>query len=753
MKHVFTIFSFLCLFLKNGNCQGNFPPAYIINTDTAVVDTIPPAYWTLLADQEGRLTIDQVSHSPVGNQFHHYSNSSDRYDYAIRTYWFCFRLKNAMSHGAEIGFGVAEVENYYSGSYLDKSIFYFRRDGKWETAETGYLYPWKRTNGLGLNHYIFMVIQPGEELLVYNRRSALTSFSSIQPKLYVHLNFTRNTLKNEYISDERLYSNAVHNSVLFGILFFACLFSLLFYFIVKERLYLYFSLYVLCLGIGRMHDASYFVFLREHREWWANLFGVIWILNAFLPVVFLRSLLKLKSLLPRWDKILNLVNISNLVYSLVGILMILVIPHLFSSFAYGWGLLDSVLNRLVILLVILSFILVFRTAKSQDKIIELVIFPAFFVWGVGHSISIMYKEYRFITISKGFTLWVNDWWYYIETFTLALLVLGYSWELLLRFRTLQNELANQAIDKEKEKRQLIQQKRLELERTVEERTADLKQSLERLQSTQHQLVQSEKMASLGEMTAGIAHEIQNPLNFVNNFSDINKELIEELENELQQDHFSEARSLLRNIVQNEEKIAFHGKRADAIVKSMLMHSRATKGTKEPTNINARVDEYLRLSYHGFRAKDKFFHAKTESHLDPDLPLVNMVAQDMGRVILNLLTNAFYSVISKARLGVNGYQPAVAVFTKTEGKMAEIRIRDNGLGISPQIMDKIFNPFFTTKPGGEGTGLGLSLSYEIITKEHGGEITVNTKEGEFAEFIIRLPIVTYEPIVEQKPHLP
>jgi len=262
-----------------------------------------------------------------------------------------------------------------------------------------------------------------------------------------------------------------------------------------------------------------------------------------------------------------------------------------------------------------------------------------------------------------------------------------------------------------------------------------------LKITQQQLIQSEKMASLGELTAGIAHEIQNPLNFVNNFSEVNKELIEELmeERHKMQDTRAEEleNELLTNIKGNEEKISHHGKRADAIVRGMLQHSRLSSGQKELTDVNALADEYLRLAYHGLRAKDKSFNADLKTDFDDTIGKVNIVPQDIGRVILNLINNAFYAVNEKAKLSANSYEPLVLVSTKREENKIEIKIADNGNGIPQKIVDKIFQPFFTTKPTGEGTGLGLSLAYDIV-KAHGGEIKVNTKEGEGTEFIVLFP---------------
>jgi len=280
-----------------------------------------------------------------------------------------------------------------------------------------------------------------------------------------------------------------------------------------------------------------------------------------------------------------------------------------------------------------------------------------------------------------------------------------------------------------------------LEEKITERTTALTSSLENLRQTQAQLIQAEKMASLGELTAGIAHEIQNPLNFVNNFSEVNTELLEDVNKALEQGDIPEVKEILKDIEMNMGKVTFHGKRADAIVKGMLLHSRASSGQKIPTDVNALADEYLRLSYHGLRAKDKSFNAQFTMDFDEKTGQVMLVQQDIGRVLLNLFNNAFYSVTEKKKLLPESYQPTVSVSTKRKKNSIEIRVRDNGLGIPQKVIDKIYQPFFTTKPAGQGTGLGLSLSYDIITKEHGGKIDVVTKENEFTEFIIELPIQT------------
>jgi signal transduction histidine kinase len=269
--------------------------------------------------------------------------------------------------------------------------------------------------------------------------------------------------------------------------------------------------------------------------------------------------------------------------------------------------------------------------------------------------------------------------------------------------------------------------------------AKLENTLANLQATQKQLVQSEKMASLGELTAGIAHEIQNPLNFVNNFSEVSTELVDEMKSEIKKGNYDEVNVIADDVKQNLEKINHHGQRAADIVKGMLQHSRSSSGVKEPTDINALADEYFRLAYHGLRAKDKTFNATMKTDFDESIGKIDIIPQDIGRVVLNLITNAFYAVNEKSKQGIADYEPTVSVVTKKVNHQVEIRVTDNGNGISANIVDKIFQPFFTTKPTGQGTGLGLSLSYDIV-KAHVGELKVETKEGMGTEFIIQLPIV-------------
>ncbi|MFN8348591.1 MAG: ATP-binding protein [Spirosomataceae bacterium] len=334
-----------------------------------------------------------------------------------------------------------------------------------------------------------------------------------------------------------------------------------------------------------------------------------------------------------------------------------------------------------------------------------------------------------------------------------------SFVLAIMARNQQKEFNKQQLKliQEEENNRILEAKKSELEYQVAERTAEitrqkeeLQEALEHLKETQEQLIQSEKLASLGELTAGIAHEIQNPLNFVNNFSEVSVELLDELKGERgkkkeERDEGLEE-EILNDIVQNLQKINHHGKRAASIVTGMLQHSRASTGKKELTDINALADEYLRLSYHGLRAKDKSFNAKTITDFDSNLSKIEVIPQDMGRVLLNLINNAFYAVQKKQQAQPEAsdfttpptYEPTVWATTRKTENEVQITIRDNGIGIPEEVRSKIFQPFFTTKPTGQGTGLGLSLAYDIITKGHGGTLEVESVEGEGTTFTIKFP---------------
>ncbi len=397
-------------------------------------------------------------------------------------------------------------------------------------------------------------------------------------------------------------------------------------------------------------------------------------------------------------------------------------------------------------MILITFLKFIKQSDRLATVLKISAIPASIFWSFGFTLMTLFD---FLNVRMGvppppFVIWLYSWFDVLNMTCVIWLVLSFSWVLLLQFVQLRKENAQQALDKERlakekemERNQLIELQKIELQQTVEERTSELKQSLRELQSTQKQLIQSEKMASLGELTAGIAHEIQNPLNFVNNFSDVNRELIAEMKQEMETGNINEAREIANDVQLNEEKINHHGKRADAIVKGMLQHTRTSTGHKEPTDINALADEYLRLAYHGLRVKDNSFNATIQTGFDHSISKINIIPQDIGRVLLNLYNNAFYAVAEKKKQQPENYEPTVSISTKKAENDITIIVKDNGNGIPHKIIDKIFQPFFTTKPTGQGTGLGLSLSYDIVNA-HGGELRVNAREGEYAEFIVQLP---------------
>ncbi len=441
-------------------------------------------------------------------------------------------------------------------------------------------------------------------------------------------------------------------------------------------------------------------------------------------VQYLQKNLNTKEEYPRWNRWL--------VYARYLAILLLVLPHVTP---------DDTLPEAFVTWLWHAFMLAFvgsiysRPEFKSVRSLMLSVIPLIAIAVLGDALELVakdfYKKYDdYFDMFKLFAIiWVVAMWY--------------------QNRRQQKQLADERLQRLEEEKQhkLMQARKAELEVLVAERTEEImkqKQELltavDHLKTTQSQLVQSEKMASLGELTAGIAHEIQNPLNFVNNFAEVNSELIEELREE--QDKKKPDKELIEEILHdladNMQKMVHHGKRADSIVKGMLMHSRSGRGEKEVVDVNALADEYMRLAYHGLRAKDKSFNAALEKDFQSEVLMARITPQDFGRVLLNIFNNAFYAVMQRKKEAGEAYHPAVWLSSRLESGTVEIRIRDNGTGIPDAVRAKIFEPFFTTKPTGQGTGLGLSLGYEIIHAGHNGTLVVESEKDSFTEFRIRIP---------------
>jgi signal transduction histidine kinase len=453
-------------------------------------------------------------------------------------------------------------------------------------------------------------------------------------------------------------------------------------------------------------------------------------------VVYLRKALKTAATMPVWNK-----RLLWLLYITIALMAL--------TFA-GRGFHELIHWISIIMLSLLLYVIYKKEQFSIAKFFITAVVPYLVVSFISHAV-------RLISLS-----FYNDWSNWLDVSETFAVIWGFGTWVVTRKQQKELVKAREKARTEEQNSKIISAMKAELEVQVAERTAELlkqkeelEHALHELKSTQAQLIQSEKMASLGELTAGIAHEIQNPLNFVNNFSEVNNELIEEMNNE---NNIEEIKAIANDIKQNNDKIAFHGKRADAIVKGMLQHSRKNTGQKEPANINDLCDEYLRLSFHGLRAKDKSFNANFKTDFDESIGKINVVPQDIGRVLLNLFNNAFYAVSEKKKTEDSTYVPTVTVATKKLNGAIEIIVKDNGNGIPQSVVDKIFQPFFTTKPTGQGTGLGLSLAYDIITKEHKGTLKVKSvpaaQDGKTDEgnpdnlgksagttFIVNLPVIT------------
>ena len=736
MIKYFLRFVLLALLPLLSFAQTSVPQTFVITADTAAEIKIERKYLRIWDDSIGTTEFKKVSNPTISNRFKEF-DTTRTFDFSIKTFWYKLKLKNSLNKKVEIGLPAKALQNdiYFADSTL-----------QWQHLKTGAGYNKSTRDGYQLLNVATLTLDANQEIDIFIKQHNELRF---QPSENLMLFFMDAALQKKYTVKQKLSPisdfEKIINAFLMGMILITCMINLSFYRAIKEKEYLYFSLFLIFLGlnnlVGIFPDLIFGFF--NSKILFLNYFTIsLWF---FFLMRFIQYFFKTKEYLPKWNKFLTFYNyLLLLVWAILFSLEIIII----STFWFD-RLGDSVAGLLFIFMdaLFITILLTLFNKKVKVNIRILATLPLMFLFGPIYSIQYIYQlaDKYFKVKIPAFVQWVNEWGSLLTLIGILWVILFFSWLLFKRYKSIQEKLLQEVIDresmekeKEAEKNLLISQQNEQLEIQVAQRTKELQTSIEDLKATQSQLIQSEKMASLGELTAGIAHEIQNPLNFVNNFSEVNAELILEMKEELVKGNIEEATNIAKDIADNEQKIIFHGKRADGIVKGMLQHSRSSTAIKEPTDINKLADEYLRLAYHGLRAKDKSFNATMKTYFDETLQKVNIIPQDMGRVILNLITNAFYVVDEKKKSGIENYEPTVTVSTKKIDGKLEIKVADNGSGIPQKVIDKIFQPFFTTKPSGKGTGLGLSLSYDIV-KAHDGELKVNSIVNEKTEFVIILPI--------------
>lgn len=679
-----------CLFLFLFLCPISIKAqdTLVYPTDSSFIEIGP--YCRIYADEKDMLDFEQIKNLP-DSHFQQSPSGNLSFGSTKASMWAKFSVKNQSNEPLYLtfwGWGIL---------YLD--IYTLNEKGELMVRQTGTKRPFM-SRDLKRGH-IAVNIGKSPKVVYIKLKSTWqlnthVSLSALKP------------LNNVY------YGRDTFNGVCMGILLAMALYNLFLFFSVWERLYLYYFVYIILalVAISEM-NSTYRFFIG-----WGEGVGLRELM-LFTGIIFSMRFLDTRSTMPWGHKLLAGISVS----LFICIVLSLFNQHIFYQKIY----------TITALLTVFSVPVLSYTAYRRGNKSALFYFIA---WSF-----LVVSGFFTILISIGmipFTFWTNS----VFTIGTCLEAILMAFALAYRLKTYRDDskAAQQlAIQRLQENERLVKEQNKLLEEKVQERTLALEQSLQNLKSTQALLIQSEKMASLGELTAGIAHEIQNPLNFVNNFSEVSSELIDDMQEELTKVDIEEAKAISNDLKQNLEKITHHGQRASNIVKGMLLHSRSSTGQQELTDINALCDEYIRLSYHGLRAKDKSFNTHFETDFDETIPKINIVPQDLGRVILNLVNNAFYAVNDRRKKNEVGYVPKVDISTKMINSKIEILVKDNGNGIPQIIIEKIFQPFFTTKPTGQGTGLGLSLSYDIV-KAHGGELIVKSKENEGSDFIIHLPII-------------
>lgn len=679
--------------------QSNWPEAFAISADSASYKRMDAAYWQYLEMGNDSITLKAVLMPKFQKRFKNLDEKTRPAFTEKQNVWVRYKLHNPHTYPLSILLQAKENDiSFFIGPQRQR-------------FNHGYMVPWKNRSGLKSFMEVVYTVPANTEVEVYVYLKSIGYVDSLYPKPGNYNRFVEQAFHNTTVYT---FNDAIA-AAFFGFIFFAVIFNMLFYYVNRERVYLLYSLTLVFAALYAAIDIISMEFLKNYPAIAERVQAFLILTLIFLMIHTARFFFNVRQYYPRWDRLL--------VWSPIIIVGLGILSLIFQKTTGNVPVVYVSLAAIVILITLIGGTLIILISFLRKKNAEARLFVIAALPFLVSLILSVFTDIEWIVYGGG--LW-----------TIVVL----SWGMFERFRRLQSENARIALEKEEERSRMIAQQNELLETQVAERTAALENSILELKKTQNQLIQSEKMASLGELTAGIAHEIQNPLNFVNNFSDVSAELLEELKEEVQKGDLEEVNAIADDVIQNLQKIAHHGRRADGIVKGMLQHSRTSTGQKEATDVNALADEYLRLAYHGLRAKDKSFNADLVTNFAEGLSKINIISQDVGRVLLNLFTNAFYATQEKGKQSQSsGYKPVVTVSTKQVGTTIEIMVKDNGTGIPDSIKDKILQPFFTTKPTGEGTGLGLSLSYDIIVKGHAGSINIESTEGEGSAFIITLPL--------------
>jgi two-component system, NtrC family, sensor kinase len=680
--------------------QDKWPEPYLIKDNFDIYHELSEKNWQYLETGGKQLSFKEIRLPANAKKFGEFEHNVN--DFGNRTYaWTRYSLKNTTANPQIITFSIDRK----------KETIYVLSKGKWLKFVSGDLVPWSERSSIKPLTEIKFTLGAGEVIKVYADLGDITMFNRPTPEIGNYLKI----VDKNFIKKQTYQTDDVLSFGIFGFIMFAVIFNLFFYYVNRERVYLVYSCLLFFSALLMAENIFSTLLFSEFRKGYVFFLFIVITMFTIMLIQTFRFFFRVNIHFPGWDKFLIYFS------AYIGVSGSLIYISYVNQWLIFFFMVIGIAALAGIVFIVAAIVLIISLLRKKDKEARLFVIAA---------MPFILSPIIAVILPFQWTITACGMW----------TILALSWGMFARFKSLQIANARAALEKEEERTRLIAAQKVELEQLVKERTHELSESLAELKQTQNQLIQSEKMASLGELTAGIAHEIQNPLNFVNNFSDVSIELLDEMEEELNKGDTEEVKAIAGDIKQNLEKIAHHGRRADSIVKGMLQHSRASTGQKEPTDINALADEYLRLAYHGLRAKDKSFNAELIKNFTEPLPQAKIISQDVGRVLLNLFTNAFYATQQKQKqLNDTGYKPTVGVTTSSVGDVIEIRVNDNGTGIPDAIKDKILQPFFTTKPTGEGTGLGLSLSYDIIVKAHGGKIDINSTEGEGSEFIITLPV--------------